>query len=424
MTAVLGSTVKHRLPHKVSKLVGARLADGSLVDVELGPEGGHVVVTSVRPAAEPGPPADGTLNLRGYVLITAPAEPHAHLDKALTWDVLRPALGDLPGAIAAWREGSARFDEDSFRERAACAALALVRNGTTAVRTHVDVLPSGDPLRGIRAVAAVREQLRDLIDIEIVALIKDYSGVELLHGALDAGADLVGGSPHSTADPVAELTRLLDVAEQRCVGTDLHTDEFLAGDHHTIADYAARVRSWPQDRIRTASHCTRLGTLPRSELDELVPQIADAGLGVVTNPITNLYLQGRDHPVATPRGITAIGPLRRAGIPVAAGADNVRDPFNPLGRSDALETAALTVIAGHVPPDVAVEMVTDEARRVLGLPPAGPRVGARAELLAVRGVSLLDVLANAPADRVVIHRGAVVSVSETTTWTAQVERNR
>ncbi|CAN5156463.1 amidohydrolase family protein [soil metagenome] len=382
-----------------------------MVDVRIS---GNVVaaVDPVDPAAEDG------LDLRGYLLFTAPAEPHAHLDKALSWDALQPELGDLHDAIATWKDGSQRFDEESFRTRARTAALALLANGTTAVRTHVDILSGDDPLRGIRAVAAVRRELRGVMDIEIVAMIKPYSGVELLHGALDAGADLVGGSPHNAPDPLWELDRLLGVAEDRAVGTDLHTDEFLFGDHNTMADYVARAGAWPAGRNRTASHCTRLSTMTADELDALTPRIAAAAMGVVANPITNLYLQGRDHPVATPRGITAIAALRAAGIPVAAGADNVRDPFNPLGRSDALETAMLTVIAGHVHPDVALEMVTGAARTVLGLPDAGPRVGARAELLAVRGTSVPDVIANAPADRVVIHDGAVVARSQTQTWLA------
>lgn len=394
-------------------LSGATLADGSVVDVRI--ENG--VVTAVEPVAAQDHIGDDALDLRGYLLMTAPAEPHAHLDKALSWDTLAPKLGDLHNAIATWKAGSLRFDEESFRQRARTAALTMLRNGTTAVRTHVDILAGEDPLRGIRAVDAVRRELRPLMDIEIVALIKTYSDVGLLHDALDAGADLVGGSPHNAPDPHAELDRLLGAAESRGVGADLHTDEFLFGDHHTIADYAERARHWPAERIRTASHCTRLGTMTDGELDLLLPRIAAAGIGVVANPITNLYLQGRDV-TAAPRGITAISALRAAGVPVAAGADNVRDPFNPLGRSDALETAMLTVIAGHMHPDDALTMVTDEARTVLGLPAAGPRVGARAELLAVRGTSVTDVIANAPADRVVIHDGAVVSRSETHTWTA------
>ena len=401
----------------VSALLGATLADGAVVDVHLGPDGDHTIVTAVTPARDVST-ADDALDVSGYVLLTAPAEPHAHLDKALSWDELRPEAGDLHHAIATWKEGSLRFDQESFERRARAAALAMLRNGTTAVRTHVDVLAGEDPLRGIRAVDAVRRQLRGLMDIEIVVLIKAYSDVSLLHGALDAGADLVGGSPHNAPEPHVELDRLLGVAESRGVGADLHTDEFLVGTHHTLPGYAARVRTWPADRKRTASHCTRLGMMTAEELDELLPRVAEAGLGVVANPITNLYIHARDIATATPRGLTAIAALRAAGVPVAAGADNVRDPFNPLGRSDALETAMLSVIAGHVNPEVAIDLVTDGARAVLGLPAAGPRVGARAELLAVRGTSVPDVIANAPADRVVIHDGAVVARSETRTWMA------
>lgn len=419
--------MKHVLPRPVSRLRGATLPDGSVVDVDVVRNGDHAVVAAVRStddrAAERADTAEtddtaGTVDLRGFVLMTAPAEPHAHLDKALSWDALQPPLGDLHDAIANWKQGSASFDTESFRVRARAAALALVRNGTTAVRSHVDILAGDDPLRGIRAVAQVRGELRGLIDIEIAALCKAYSSDELLHAALDAGADLVGGSPHSAPDPIGDLNRLLDVAETRGVGVDLHTDEFLEGHHHTIAAFAERVRGWPADRIRTAGHCTRLGTMQRDELDELIPRIAGSGIGVVANPITNLYLQGRDHPISMPRGITAIEPLRAGGVRVAAGADNVRDPFNPIGRSDALETAALTITAAHVHPDVALAMVTDDARTVMGLPQAGATVGARAEFLAVRGTSVLDVIANAPSDRIVIHDGTIVSVSETQTWTA------
>ncbi|ORM28748.1 amidohydrolase family protein [Williamsia sp. 1135] len=410
--------MKYVLPHSVSRLRGATLPDGSVVDVDLVRRGEHVVVSAVRATDEHAPDAEGSVDLRGYVLMTAPAEPHAHLDKALSWDALQPPLGDLHDAIANWKQGSASFDEKSFRLRAREAAISLVRNGTTAVRSHVDILAGDDPLRGIRAVVRVRNELRGLIDIEIAALCKVYSSDDLVYAALDAGADLVGGSPHSAPDPIGDLNRLLDIAEARGVGVDLHTDEFLEGDHYTIAAFADRVREWPADRIRTAGHCTRLGTMEPGELKELIPRIVASGLGVVANPITNLYLQGRDHPVSMPRGITAIEPLRAGGVCVAAGADNVRDPFNPIGRSDALETAALTITAAHVRPEVALAMVTDDARTVMGLPQAGARVGARAEFLAVRGTSVLDVIANAPADRIVIHNGAIVSVSETRTRTA------
>ncbi len=74
--------------------------------------------------------------------------------------------------------------------------------------------------------------------------------------------------------------------------------------------------------------------------------VARAGLGIVTLPITNLYLQGRDATHAAPRGITAVRRLLEAGIPLAAGGDNLRDPFNPAGRADPFETTSLLMTAG------------------------------------------------------------------------------
>ncbi|MQY18385.1 amidohydrolase family protein [Nocardia macrotermitis] len=404
----------HALPQRISRLCGARLPDGSVVDIDIRSDtAGPPIVAAVRPAAG-SPAADsGTLDLTGYLLLTAPAEPHAHLDKALSWDTLAPPFGDLGAAIANWRNGSRVFTAESFRERATAAALALVRNGVTAIRTHVDILEGPDPLRGIVAVDTVRTRLRGLADLEIVVMVPSHADTELVHAALDAGADLVGGAPHVAPDPVAETIRLLRLAHERDIGADLHIDEFLHGDHHTFATFAEQVEHWPPERPRTAGHCCRLGTMPENELAELLRAVARSGIGVVSLPLTNLYLQGWDDPVATPRGLTAINALLDAGIPVAAGGDNVRDPFNPVGRSDPLETAALLIAAGHVAPETALRLITDGAREVLGLPEAGAKVGARAEFLAVRGDSLLDVLANAPADRIVIHDGAVVSISRT-----------
>ncbi|MCX4095174.1 amidohydrolase family protein [Nocardia sp. alder85J] len=413
--------MEHPLPHRVSRLCGAMLPDGSVVDVQLRHDRDSAVVAAVTPhrrnrAVDT---AADEVDLRGYVLLTAPAEPHAHLDKALSWDLLSPPLGDLGAAIRSWRAGSAAFTEESFHERALAAAMALLRNGTTAVRTHVDLLDGPDPLRGLRAVVAVRERLRALMDVQIVVLTPIGAPAERVHAALDAGADFVGGAPHIAPDPVAETDRLLAIAEQRGVGADLHVDEFLDGDHLMLGHYADRVKDWPPERIRTAGHCCKLGTLSAEALDPLLKSVAHSGIGVVSLPVTNLYLQGRDHLVRTPRGLTALSALLAAGIPLAAGADNVRDPFNPIGRSDALETAALLIAAGHLDPRTAAHLVTDGARAVLGLPVAGPRPGAAAELLAVRGTGLLDVIAGAPADRLVLHRGAIVSISETTHRTAQ-----
>ncbi|MET0805615.1 MAG: amidohydrolase family protein [Lacisediminihabitans sp.] len=393
------------LPRRISLIRNATTADGAVVDVRI--DRGTVV--EVAPAGTL--IGDADLDLAGFLLLPAPAEPHAHLDKAMSWDLIDPPMGDLVRAIDSWRAYSSVMTEDSIADRARAAALRLLANGTTAIRSHVDLLVGDEPLRGVRALVRVREELRDLMDIELVALAASDLPDSTVEAALDLGIDLVGGAPHLAPAPLDDLRRLLAIAERRGVGVDMHTDEGLGGDP-TLGELARIVRDW--EVPVSAGHCVRLGTLEPRELSDVIDEVLASDIGIISLPITNLYLQGWQHPVATPRGLTALRALLDAGVRLGAGADNVRDPFNPVGRSDALETASLLVTAGHLTLDEAYAAVSVGARDVMNLPVAGVQVGAAAELLAVRGANLSDVVANASADRYVVHAGNLVAQSTVT----------
>jgi Cytosine deaminase and related metal-dependent hydrolases len=395
------------LPHPLRVLRNATLTDGSLVDIELV---GRLVarVTPVTRSTAAATPEPDELDLEGYLLLPAPAEPHAHLDKARSWDRILPPMGDLDLAVASWRAYAETMTVEDVAGRARTQALAMLANGTTAIRTHVDVLLGDEPLRGVQALAAVRDELRDLVDLQIVALAGPDIPDAVVEAALEAGADHVGGAPHMAPDPIADLERLLRIAEERDLPVDLHTDESLHG-AVTLGRYAEIVADWT--RNVSAGHCVRLGTLDVAERDAVIAATVASRIGVIANPVTNLYLQGWEHEVATPRGLTAARALLDAGARFAAGADNVRDPFNPVGRSDALETASLLVTAGHLTLDEAYGAVSSGARDVMGLPEAGAVPGAAAEFLAVRAGSLAEVVAEAPATRLVIHGGALVARS-------------
>lgn len=137
--------------------------------------------------------------------------------------------------------------------------------------------------------------------------------------------------------------------------------------------------------------------------------VAAAEVTVICLPQTNLLLQARDRASAPPRGLTAVRELLAAGVTVGAGGDNLQDPFNPLGRGDPLETASLLVAAAHLTPEQAYTAVSSGGRAAIGLPHARVEVGAPAELLAIRASTLPEAIATANVDRVVIHRGRVVS---------------
>src|SRR5262249_46369569 len=150
----------------------------------------------------------------------------------------------------------------------------------------------------------------------------------------------------------------------------------------------------------TASHCVSLGMQPEAEQRATARRLADVGVAVLALPTTNLWLQGRASPTATPRGGTAGRALLDPGGGVGAGRDNIEDPFCPLGRADPLDAARLLALAAHLAPAEAWQAATERSRAVMGLSAVRLEPGAFADLLLVEGRNLDQVLARAPAGRV------------------------
>jgi cytosine deaminase len=384
----------------------ATLSDGSRADVRLD---GDRIAEFAHPG---GLDDENTLDLAGYVLLPAPAEPHAHLDKALTAERVRVQAGDLDSAIEAWHEERRGLDVEDIERRAELAARSCLARGSTAVRTHVDV-GEGIELRGVRALLSVRDRLRPLVDIQVVALSYPLAGAagegnrELLRGALELGVDVVGGAPHIDADPVGHMKVCLELAQEFTRPVDLHMDEHMRASSMDLAELARLTADGFPQRV-TASHCVSLG-LQRPEVQARVAEaVAGAEISVVSCPATNLHLQAREVRTATPRGITALRALLAAGVTVGAGGDNVQDFFHPLGCGDALHTAALLVLGGQLDIPTAYHLVSEGARAAMGLPVAGIARGAPAELMAVAGGSLQEALATATEDRLVFRSGRLV----------------
>ncbi|MET9293101.1 hydrolase [Streptomyces sp. NPDC003077] len=371
-----------------------------------------------RPAPPPhtGRPQDPRhLDLTGHLLLPAPAEPHCHLDKALTGPLGdRAHDGDLDGAVRAWYAHRRQASRARVRERALRVAERLLASGATAVRTHLDV-GEATGLLFLEALGEVKERLRGRLELQLVAMVdlplRGPAGAgnrAALADALAAGADVVGGAPYRDEDPAACLDILMDRAAGAGRPLDLHIDETLDPRADSLGALAARVRETGFPYGVTASHCVSLAMRPPEAVARTAARVAAAGIAVVACPATNLYLQGRAHGgLAVPRGLTALAHLRAAGVTVAGGGDNVRDPFLPLGRCDPLDTAALLVLAGHLTPGAAYDAVSRGARAAMGLPAPELRAGAPAELLAVRATTPAEALADG-ADRLVFHRGRVV----------------
>ncbi len=395
----------------MTRLKGALLADGRTVDVRI--RGGKVteVASSLNPVF-----GENDLALHGYLLLEAAAEPHAHLDKALTADRVPNVTGDLMGAISAWMAYRPSLTVDDIAERGERAARMLLANGVTALRTHVDVSADIGTI-GVEAMHRVKSALHGLMDIQVVALVSvPTTGVagsgnrSALREAMEAGADVVGGCPHLDPEPDRCQRYCLELAGEMGLPIDLHMDEHT-GNHGELREFAAWIKRTGFRWGATASHCVSLGMMDAHTQAVISAEVAEAGVSVVALPQTNLFLQGRDLPVGTPRGLTAVRALLNAGVNLAAGADNVQDPFNTMGRADPCETASLMVMAGHLLPDEAWQAVSSASRRALGLAAAGVEVGAVADLVAIRAESLREAIAMGPTGRVVLKAGGIVSGS-------------
>jgi cytosine deaminase len=406
----------HKPSGRALYIIGAAGPDGSPTTALI--MGGNIVVHGSGAGLEAAPARARSLDLSGWVLLPAPAEPHAHLDKAFLARRVNNRPGDLAGALEAERAMRPTMTPDDIAERARRALLVAVRHGFTAVRSHVSV-GGGTGTTAVEALVSLRDQLRDVVDLQLVAMVAEpvvgrggRSGRDALSKALDLGAEVVGGAPWLGKEPERAVIELTAAAAAGGHPVDLHADETTDASICTLECYANQVERLGLGGRAVASHCVSLGQLPVRRARSIAATLASTGVGVVVLPQTNLVLQGRGNLTRTPRGLPPIKLLKEAGVLVAAGGDNWRDPFNPLGRADPMETAALLVAAGHVAPAEAYQMVSEKARAIMGLPSAALNPGDRADLLAISASDLTDAVAGASEQRIVFHGGDLASWTE------------
>ncbi|WP_445401804.1 amidohydrolase family protein [Streptomyces sp. LE64] len=362
-------------------LCGARLVDGRTVDVRIGSGRIEAVGTAGSLTAY----AATRLDLTGYLLLPAPAEPHAHADTALS--------ADAPGPVP--------YDVQDVQRRATEAALLQLGHGATVLRSHVRV---GDVagLGALEAVLQARRALRGLAELSVVAMprlltgVAGADGLALLRDAVRMGAAAVGGRPDLDPDPTGYVQTVLELAAEHGCAVDLHTD----GDDPTRLARLAAMAGGLRPKVALGP-CGGLAHLPDQAAGRVAERLAAAGVFVVCLPQGGCGGAER-------RETAPVRLLRSAGVRVAAGSGALRDTGNPVGRGDPLEAAYLLASRYGVRTDAAYDTVCATAREVLGLPPVRVEAGFPAELLAVRGQRLGAVL-SLGYSRIVIHRGRVVA---------------
>jgi len=387
-----------------------QLIDGSIVDIATD----NGLIAWIGPTNKSPVVCNKNIDLHGYVLTSSFVEPHAHLDKAFLADRISNPSGDLMGAIRGLEAVRTTITHEDLVERATRAVRLMSRNGVTSIRTHADTTISGG-LSSVHALLEVKKNCEHFMDIQVAMLLEwpvtGTAGREhqaLARDAVSAGIDVVGGCPHLDPDPRGAVEFLLGLAVESGLPLDLHTDENMRQDSSDLENLADIVLRDNVSHQMNASHCVALSTRSETDIDRIAAKVSDAGITVTALPQTNLFLQERGVSTHQARAITPIHRLQQAGVVVAAGADNLQDPFNLIGRADPLEIASLLMISAHVTADMAVQMISANAHQAVHGTISALTVGQPANFVAIPATNLRESIAMGPPDRIVVYGGVVI----------------
>ena len=372
--------------------------------------------------------ADGRaeLDAEGRLVTAAFVQPHIHLDKVGTLPLLGSnRSGTLAEAIDILHRVKRSASASDVATRAGVVIRQAVLSGTTRIRSHVDVDTIGGltPLRGV--IQAAREHA-DLCDIQIVAfpqegIIRDPGAAGLLAAAMSEGAGLVGGMPHWEPSQKAARDHIaicMDLAQRFDADVDMHVDETDDPGSRTLEMLvdATLARGW-QGRV-TAGHCCAMAAWDESYTSQIIERAAAARVAFVTNPATNLLLQGRGDHEPRRRGIPPIKRLLAAGLAIGCGQDCVQDGFYPFGAADQLQVALILCHAAQLsaPPeiDAALRAIGAAAAHLMGVSGYGLEPGCAADLVVLDADTMHEALRLQAARRWVIRRGAVVAQTQAT----------
>jgi cytosine deaminase len=368
----------------------------------------------------------------GGRLVTPPlVEPHIHLDAVLTVGQPRPNVsGSLFEGIAIWSQRVQELTVEDVKHRVAQVLRWQLAHGVQHVRSHVDVC---DPsLRALRALVELRDEVRGMVDLQLVAfpqqgILAFDGGRDLMRKAVELGADVVGAIPHyelTREDGVESVRFAMALAEEHGLLVDIHCDE-TDDEHSRFVEVMAAetIRRGMGGRV-TASHTTAMHSYNAAYAARLITNIARAGLHMVTNPLDNAVLQGRFDTGPIRRGHTRVKQLREAGVNVAIGHDSVMDPWYPLGHGDPLQAAFVLAHLGQMSGDAElkalIDMITVAPAAALGVADYGLSVGNPADLVVFDARSEAEALRLQRPRHLVLRAGRVVAATQparsTVTW--------
>lgn len=339
---------------------------------DIGIDGG--VIRSVGPALEE--KGREEIDAAGHLTTSPLCDPHLHLDAALSvGDPRYNESGTLLEGIRIWGERKSGLTRQVIVDNAVEAVLWEFANGVQFIRTHADAT---DPkLLTVEALLEVKDRVKDLVDIQIVAFPQDGvfttpDGEKLMRRAMDIGADVVGGIPHNEftrEDGVRDVEFAFALAERHSAMIDIHCDE-TGDDQSRFVEVMAKlaIAGGMGERV-TASHATAMHNYNNDYAFKLLGVAKRAKMNFITNPFDNSVLQNRTDGYPRRRGHTRVDEMTERSVNVCIGHDSIMDPWYPMGKGSMLQAANLLMHTAHMSGfgqiGALFDMITDNSARTL-----------------------------------------------------------
>ncbi len=373
-------------------LRNARRLDAEHQLTDIGIAGGRIAAIALDLAAE-----CEIIDLGGRLVSPGFVETHIHLDKSCILDRVKAEKGDLEEAIAESARAKAAFTPEDVHARAMRTLEKAILQGTTHMRTHLEVDP-GVGLRGLEGVLPLIKEYAWAIDLHICVfpqegLLNNPGTDELMVEALDRGCRAVGGAPYTDSNPPGQIDRIFELARDYDIDIDLHLDFGPTAEGMDLEHVCRRTEEFHYGGRVAIGHVTKAVSLSMPAFDAMAKRLADAGVAFTVLPSTDLYLMGRqhkhDHNVS--RGVVPAHKLLQHGVNCSLSSNNILNPFTPFGDCAQLRMANLygniCQVGKQADMRECFNMVTRRPAEMMRLKDYGIDVGKSADLVVLDSTS-------------------------------------
>lgn len=282
-------------------------------------------------------PAEEAVDMKGKLMLPAFKDMHIHIDKTLfglPWQALSSKRKTVADMIAYEQEIIPRLLTTSTARAEQLIAL-LQGYGTTYARTHFNVDPTSG-LQSFENLLVALDNINDSFQTELVAfpqhgLYYTDSAPIMKEVAKSDRVDFIGGLDPFSIDGSIEkpMEFTVQLALDYNKGIDIHLHEAGPSGMKTIQYLIDKAIENPQLQGKTfISHAFALAQLNTKEVAEIAEKMAFAKVGVASS----VPFKGRPMPIPA---------LKKYGVNVLIGNDNVQDYWSTFGTGNMLQKANL-----------------------------------------------------------------------------------